>query len=156
MGAPGRAGSSDDLQMPSHAFLIAAFLPALGAVAGVALHDALGMWALLIWLLGMAPVFLLTRYLGWRGALLGLAWTSAMVILAELFAALLGGRDPQWSLVGVVVAVTASAALGAGLERQWWVARRGESVPVKDEPEPPLDDLPTGKVLHYFLEKLFQ
>jgi diguanylate cyclase (GGDEF)-like protein len=114
------------------------------------------MWALLIWLLGMAPVFLLTRYLGWRGALLGLAWTSAMVILAELFAALLGGRDPHWSLVGVVVAVTASAALGAGLERQWWVARRGESVPTKDEPEPLLDDLPTGKVLHYFLEKLFQ
>ena len=157
MSAPNPGGSSGNLQMPSYAFLIAAFLPALAAVAGLALHDTMGMWALLIWLLGMAPVFLLTRYLGWKGALLGLAWTSAMVILAELFAALLGGRDPQWSLVGVVVAVTASAALGAGLERQWWVARRDESVQVEEkEPEPPADDLPTGEVLHYFLEKLFQ
>lgn len=142
--------------MPSHAFLIAAFLPALAAVAGLALHDTVGLWALLIWLLGMAPVFLLTRYLGWKGALLGLAWTSAMVIISELFAALLGGREPQWSLVGVVVAVTASAALGAGLERQWWVARRDESVPREEEPEPLADALPTGEVLHYFLEKLFQ
>jgi diguanylate cyclase (GGDEF)-like protein len=149
-------GTSGDLQMPSHAFLIAAFLPALAAVAGVALHDTMGMWALLIWLLGMVPVFLLTRYLGWKGALIGLAWTSAMVILAELFAALLGGRDPHWSLVGVVVAVTASAALGAGLERQWWVARREGSVRLEEEPKPLAEDLPTGEVLLYFLEKLFQ
>jgi diguanylate cyclase (GGDEF)-like protein len=142
--------------MPSHAFLIAAFLPALAAVAGLALHDTLGMWALLIWLLGMAPVFLLTRYLGWKGALLGLAWTSAMVILAELFAALLGGREPHWSLVGVVVAVTASAALGAGLERQWWAGRREAAPGPQEAPLPAPDDLPTGEILHYFLEKLFQ
>jgi len=145
------------LHMPSHAFLISAFLPALAAVAGVALHDVMGMWALLIWLLGLAPVFLLTRYLGWKGALLGLAWTSAMVILAELFAALLAGRPPQWSLVGVVIAVTASAAFGAGLERQWWAAFQPAPEPgPPPAPEPKVDDLPKGEVLDFYLGKLFE
>ena len=148
-------GSYADPQMPSHAFLIAAFLPALAAVAQLALHGEVGSWALLIWLLGLAPVFLLTRYLGWKGALLGLAWTSAMVVLAELFAALIDGGSPHWSLVGAVVAVTASAAFGAGLERQWWVAR-GDEAPQPEAPAPCADDLPKGEVLHYFLEKLFQ
>jgi diguanylate cyclase (GGDEF)-like protein len=150
-----QGGSSENPRMPSHAFLIAAFLPALAAVAGLALHGPMGAWALLIWLLGLAPVFLLTRYLGWKGALLGLTWTSAMVVLAELFAALLAGRSPLWLLVGVVVAVTASVALGAGLERQWWFARRN----VASEPEeeaPCIDDLPKGEVLYYFLDKLFE
>ncbi len=141
--------------MPSHAFLISAFLPALAAVARLALHGEVGAWALLIWLLGLAPVFLLTRYMGWKGALLGLTWTSAMVVLAELFAALVDGRPPVWSLVGVVVAVTASAALGAGLERQWWVAHRDRES-TADEPVPCVDDLPRGEILHYYFDKLFE
>jgi diguanylate cyclase (GGDEF)-like protein len=141
--------------MPSHSFLIASFLPALAAVARLALEGDVGPWSQLIWLLGLAPVFLLTRYLGWRGALVGLAWTSAMVVLAELFAALLDGRSPAWALVGVVVAVTASVALGAGLERQWWVARREETEPSEDS-SPCADGLPKGEVLHYFLDKLFE
>lgn len=148
-------GNSGSLQMPSHAFLIAAFLPALAAVARLAVHGEVGTWALLIWLLGLAPVFLLTRYMGWKGALLGLAWTSAMVVLSELFAALLSGRPPVWSLVGVVVAVSASAALGAGLERQWW-AERSVELPEPEEEGLCEDDLPKGEVLHYFLEKLFE
>jgi len=110
MTAPESGPPPGDLRMPSHAFLIAAFLPALAAVARLALEGDVGPWSQLIWLLGLAPVFLLTRYLGWRGALVGLAWTSAMVVLAELFAALLDGRSPAWALVGVVVAVTASVA----------------------------------------------
>lgn len=156
MGEQNRGRQAQELQMPSHAFLIAAFMPALAAVAGLALHDTMGMWALLIWLLGLAPVFLLTRYLGWKGSLLGLVWTSAMVIMSELFAALLGGRDPQWSLVGVVVAVTASTAFGAGLERQWWAARSGEA-PQGPPPEakPGLDEPPKGEILSFYLGKLF-
>jgi diguanylate cyclase (GGDEF)-like protein len=143
------------MRLPSHAFLIAAFLPAVAAVVRLAVHGDMGTWGLLIWLLGLAPVFLLTRYLGWTGALLGLGWTSAMVILAELFAAVLDGRAPAWSLVGVVVAVTASAALGAGLERQWWAARREVSAE-SGEAQPCADDLPKGETLRYFLEKLFE
>ena len=70
--------------MPSHAFLIAAFMPAVAAMARLALHGEVGVWALLIWLLGLAPVFILTRYMGWRGALLGLVWTSARVSMAAV------------------------------------------------------------------------
>ncbi len=143
------------MRIPSHAFLAAAFLPALAAVARLALHGEVGAWALLIWLLGLAPVFLLTRYMGWKGALLGLAWTSAMVVMSELFAGLLDGRPPVWELVGVVVAVTASAALGAGLERQWWVQRR-ETEPNREDPAPSVEDLPRGEVLYYFFDKLFE
>lgn len=146
---------TEDPSMPSHAFLLAAFLPAVAAVARLALHGEMGVWAMLIWLLGLAPVFLLTRYMGWKGALLGLAWTSAMVVMAELFAALVGGLAPDWSLVGTVVAVTASVALGTGLERQWW-ARRREQAPQAGPSVPMAEDLPQGEVLMYFLEKLFE
>jgi len=76
-------------------------------------------------------------------------------VMAELFAALIDGRSPQWSLVGAVVAVTASAALGAGLERQWWAARRDQERQPEGT-EPCADDLPKAEVLHYFLEKLFE
>lgn len=146
---------SASLQMPSHAFLLAAFLPALAAVARLALHGYVGGWALLVWLLGLAPVFLLSRFLGWKGALLGLAWTSAMVVIAELFAALLDGTDPHWPLVGLVVVVTASVALGAGQERQFWTERTSEPQPAAD-PKLCEDDLPRGEVLYYFLDKLFE
>ena len=155
MSPAGPQRSSEDPILPSHAFLIAAFLPAIAAVAQLSLHAEVGEWALLIWLLGLAPVFLLTRYLGWKGALLGLMWTSAMVVMSELFAALMDGGAPNWSLVGAVVAVTASAALGTGLERQWWAARRDQEMQ-PEGPEPCADDLPKGEVLHYFLDKLFE
>ncbi len=155
MSAETLGGSSDDLPMPSHAFLLAAFLPALAAVSRLAFHDEIGTWALLIWLLGLVPVFLLTRYMGWKGALLGLTWTSTMVVMAELFAILLDGPPTDWSLIGVVVAVTASAALGAGLERQWWVTRR-DHMPEPEGSSPGADDLPHGEVLRYFQEKLFE
>lgn len=149
------AGSSGDPRMPSHAFLLSAFVPALAAVARLALHSEIGVWANLVWLLGLIPVFLLTRYLGWKGALLGLAWTAAMAVTADLFAALLGGQTTDWSLIGLVVAVTASVALGAGLERQWWVARRDQG-PEPADSRPNVGDLPQGEVLLYFLEKLFE
>ncbi len=142
--------------MPTHAFLLSAFVPALAAVARIALHGEVGTLALLIWLAGLVPVFLLTRYMGWRGALLGLVWTSAMVVLAELFAALLAGSSPEWSLAGVVVAVTASAALAAGLERQWW-AEGPQRVPAAPERDRQCaEGLPSGEILDYFLDKLFE
>ena len=146
------------IQMPSHAFLIAAFLPAVAAMARLALHLEVGVWALLIWLLGLAPVFILTRYMGWRGALLGLAWTSAMVVMAELFASLMSGGSPDWSLVGTVVVVTASVALGAGLERQWWAADRAPAAapPAQEMQDMDAGAVPQGEVLHYFLNKLFE
>ena len=148
-------GSSRDPRMPSHAFLLSAFVPALAAVARLALHGEIGVWANLVWLLGLIPVFMLTRYLGWKGALLGMAWTSAMAVTAELFAALLGGPATDWSLIGTIVAVTASVALGAGLERQWWLDRPDRAAkPAAERPE--VGDVPQGEVLLYFLEKLFE
>ena len=155
MNATNPIGRGIPARMPSHAFLLAAFLPVLAAVAQLALHDELGTWGRVVWLVGLAPVFLLTRYLGWKGALVGLAWTSAMMVLAELFAALLDGRPPFWSLIGTMIAVVASAALGAGLERQWWMERPDESRKPEDS-EPCAEDLPAGEVLHYFLDKLFE
>jgi diguanylate cyclase (GGDEF)-like protein len=153
------AAPTEGLRLPSHAFLIATFSPVLAAVAQLAFHGPLGTWALLVWLAGLAPVFLLARYLGWKGALVGLAWTSAMVVFAGLFTALLDGRPPEWGLIGAVVVVIASVALGTGLERQWWARR--PTVPPGDGtsagiPEPCVDDLPTGPVLDYFFDKLFE
>jgi diguanylate cyclase (GGDEF)-like protein len=148
-------GRLEGLKLPSHAFLLATFAPVLAAVAHLALHVPLGPWARLVWLAGLPAVFLLVRYLGWKGAIVGLAWTSAMVVFAELFTALLDGRPPEWNLVGVVVVVIATVALGAGLEREWWT-RSGAETPAPAVPEPCVDDLPTGPVLEYFFDKLFE
>ena len=138
--------------MPSHAFLLSACLPALAAVARYLLPYEVGTWSLLVWLVGLVPVFLLTRYMGWRGALLGLVWTTAMVVLAELFVSVRTGDPPLWSLVGLVVATTASVALGTGFNWQWWDER-----PSGPSPSPAVvDDLPTGEVLMYFIDKLFE
>lgn len=142
--------------MPSLAFLLSAFLPTLAAVARVALQGRLGPTAMLIWLAGLVPVFLLTRYLGWRGSLIGLVWTSALVVLAELFAALLANQAPAWSFMGIVIAVTASVALGAGLERQWWMSRREAPDLGPTAEKPCADELPTGEILEFFLTKLFE
>lgn len=147
---------SDDLRIPSHAFLLSAFLPALAAVTRIALHGEVGAWSLVIWLVGLVPIFLLTRYMGWRGALLALAWVSAMVILAELFAATLSERLPDWSLVGLVVAVAASVALGAGLDREWWSKRLPQGSAERSAAGREADELPAGDVLAYFIQKLFE
>jgi diguanylate cyclase (GGDEF)-like protein len=144
------------LRLPSHAFLLAAFLPALAAVARIALQGHVGTWSLLVWLAGLAPVFLLTRYMGWAGALLGLTWTSAMVVLAELFAATVTGGVPDWSMVGLIAAVTASVALGAGLNRQWWSERRLQALAEMPVTQPETSDLPAGDILVYFIDKLFE
>lgn len=151
---PGNGGSGRG--MPSRAFLLAATLPALAAVARVVLHDQVGEWSQLVWLTGLVPVFMLTRYLGWGGALLGLSWTSAAVILAELFAAARSGGVADWTMVGLVVLAIACVALGAGLDRQWWWERRLQAL--ADTPVSPTAtaDLPSGDVLSYFIDKLFE
>lgn len=150
------AASQGPMPVPSLAFLLSAFLPAFAAVARIAFEGRLGATALLIWLTGLVPVFLLTRYLGWRGSLIGLAWTSAMIILAELFASLLRGEPPTWTFVGIVVVATASVAFGAGLERQWW-ARRSDATGLADSASTGrVEPIPSGEVLDFLLHKLFE
>jgi len=56
--------------------------------------------------------------------------------------------------MGAVVAVIASVALGAGLERQWWSERPDEAA--AGVQESCVDDLPTGQAIEYFLKKLFE
>ena len=51
--------------------------------------------------------------------------------------------------------VTASVALGAGLERQWWAAGRGQATDPQPK-DPEVGSVPQGEVLHYFLNKLFE
>lgn len=151
-----KRGKSRDTGMPSHAFLLSACLPALAAVARYALPGEVGTWSLLIWLLGLVPVFLLTRHMGWNGALLGLVWTSAMVILAELFASTRSGAAPEWPLVGLVIAVTASVALGSGLNWQWWTRRQLQELSAPSTGGSLIGDLPAGSILSYFIDKLFE
>lgn len=151
-----RSDGKGPLPVPTVAFLLSAFLPALAAVARIAFQGSLGATALLIWLTGIVPVFLLTRYLGWRGALIGLAWTSAMVVIAELFASLVGGQPPTWTFVGIVIVATASVALGAGLERQWWAGRPDRSPGIRPTSESSMTQVPSGEVLDFFLVKLFE
>ncbi len=144
-------------EMPSLAFLLSAFAPIIAAVIRIAAPEVPGAYNQLIWLLGLFPVFMLTRYMGWRGTLLALVWTGVLVVLAELFIALLIQRLPDWNQVGAVVAILAAAGLGAGLEQQWWQSRlaAAAATDADDELSPLAEGLPPRDVLDYFLSKVF-
>ncbi len=143
-------------EMPSGAFLLSALAPVVAAVLRVALPPDAGTYTLLIWLLGLFPVFLLTRYMGWRGALVALVWTGLLVVLSELTVGVLTQHPTDFRLVGAVTVIIAAAALGAGVNEQWWwrgMAEKGTGTPAQlrggDE------GLPGRAVMEYFLSKVF-
>lgn len=144
----------DDRHMPSSAFLLGAFAPILAAVLTVAAPAALGPYALLVWLLGFLPLFLLSRHMKWRGALLGLTWTAFLLVVSQFTVSLVREASPDWRLVGAVTVALAAVALGAGLNEQWHGVRAAASGTT--QPVSVLrGDLPTRDVLGYFLGKVF-
>lgn len=141
--------------MPSSAFLLSSFAPVVAAVMTVAAPSVLGPYALLVWLLGLLPIFLLSRHMEWRGALLGLAWSVLLLGLSVITVALVHEVSLDWRLLGALTAALASVALGTGLNEQW---HRRSSASQASPQAPDLrvaDGLPTRDVLGYFLGKVF-
>lgn len=144
--------------MPSIAFVLSILAPIVAVLLRVAVPPGAGASVNLVWLLGLIPVFLATRFLGWKGALYGLLWASVPVLITT-FA--IGQRDEipvDMTALGAVIVTLAAAALGAGiisegLRRE--LADRDRAAPDRAIREQ-LGLLPGPEVLEYFLTKLFE
>ncbi len=143
--------------MPSIPFVLSVVAPLVAAVIRVLAPEDAGAAINLVWLLGMMPVFLATRYLGWKGALYGLGWAVLPVLLTAFALSLRSGTPVDMTALGAVVATLAAAALGAGILTESFekeAAARARSSPVV-QAEQHLEMLPGREALDFFLEKLF-
>ena len=143
--------------MPSVPFVLSVLAPLIAVVIRVAAPPGAGAAINLVWLLGMVPVFLVTRYLGWKGALYGLLWATVPILITTFAMGLRDEVPVDMTALGAVIVTLAAAALGAGILTEGW--RRELAAGVRAAPDSlareQLGFLPEREVLDYFLAKLF-
>ena len=143
--------------MPSIPFVLSILAPLVAIVARVAAPPGAGASINLVWLLGLIPVFLATRFLGWKGALYGLLWAAIPVLITTFAIGLRDGIPVDMTALGAVVVTLAAAALGAGIISEGWMrelADRDRAAPDRVAREQ-LGLLPGPEVLEFFAAKLF-
>ncbi|MEJ2482703.1 MAG: diguanylate cyclase [Gemmatimonadota bacterium] len=144
--------------MPSIPFVLSVVAPLLAALLRLLAPPEAGAWINLVWLLGLVPVFLATRHLGWLGALYGLAWAVVPILLTTFAVGVRAGTPPDLTALGAVVVSLAAAALGAGILCESWdrelESERTGSSSIRAAAE--LDRIPSGASLQFFLDKLFE
>jgi len=144
--------------MPSIPFVLSILAPLVAIVARIAAPPGAGAAINLVWLLGLIPVFLATRFLGWKGALYGLLWAAIPVLITTFAIGLRDGMPVDMTALGAVIVTLAAAALGAGIISEGWkreLADRERAAPDHVAREQ-LGLLPGPEVLEYFLAKLFE
>ena len=144
--------------MPSIPFVLSILAPLVAALLRVAVPPGAGAAINLVWLLGLIPVFLAPRFLGWKGALYGLLWASIPVLITTFAIGQRDGVPVDMTALGAVIVTLAAAALGAGIISEGWrreLADRGRAAPDHVAREQ-LGLLPGPEVLEYFLMKLFE
>ena len=144
--------------MPSIPFVLSILAPLVAIVARIAAPPGAGAAINLVWLLGLIPVFLATRFLGWKGALYGLLWAAIPVLITTFAIGLRDGMPVDMTALGAVIVTLAAAALGAGIISEGWkreLADRERAAP-DHVARAELGLLPGPEVLEYFLAKLFE
>ena len=143
--------------MPSIPFVLSILAPLVAIVIRVAAPPGAGASINLVWLLGLVPVFLATRYLGWKGALYGLLWATIPVLLTTFAVGLRDDGPVDMTALGAVVVTLAAAALGAGMITEGWKRELADRVRASPDQiaHEKLGLLPGPEVLEFFLAKLF-
>jgi diguanylate cyclase (GGDEF)-like protein len=143
--------------MPSVPFVLSVLAPLIAVVIRVAAPPGAGAAINLVWLLGLVPVFLVTRYLGWKGALYGLLWATVPILITTFAMGLRDEVPVDMTALGAVIVTLAAAALGAGIMTEGW--RRELAAGARAAPDALIREqlgfLPGREVLDYFLTKLF-
>jgi GGDEF domain-containing protein len=142
--------------MPSMPFVLSVTAPLLAAFLRMIAPADMGSTVHLVWLLGLVPIFLATRHLGWTGALYGLLWAAVPVLLTTLAVGVRDGSSLDLTALGAVIVTLSAVTLGAGLLCESW-GRQLESERMRSTSESVsahLDAMPTGEALDFFLEKL--
>ena len=143
--------------MPSIPFVLSVVAPLLAAGLRLWAPAEVGPSINLVWLLGLVPIFLATRHLGWRGALYGLVWAAVPVVLTTFGVAVHYGSDPDLTALGAVVVTLAAAALGSGLLCESWDRQleSGLGSTAGLGADERLTDLPSGDLFDFLLDKMF-
>ncbi|MDP1892014.1 MAG: diguanylate cyclase [Gemmatimonadaceae bacterium] len=98
-------------------FALAASIVSLAVPVAVVLwfpdwtSNGLGM---LIWLTALIPAFLLALYRGFRGVAVALAGGMAVIVATQLSVVAFSSTEPDWWLLGGIVAVYLAVSLGIG------------------------------------------
>lgn len=117
---------------------------AAGAVALLA-PAALGAYAGIAWIVGLAPVFLLSYRAGWRGAALAAGLVMAAFVAVELFGVRLVGRGVDWQFFGVATLILFTVTLGTGTLSEILQQRNAEALRMAYED--PLTELANRRLL---------
>jgi GGDEF domain-containing protein len=143
--------------MPSIPFVLSVVAPLLAAGLRLWAPAEVGASINLVWLLGLVPIFLATRHLGWPGALYGLAWAVVPVLLTTFGVAMRHGSAPDLTALGAVVVTLAAAALGSGLLCESWNRQLESELAGSADLRAGerLAGLPSGDLLEFLLDKMF-
>ena len=107
--------TSESKPIPLRALVISVAAMAIPLFAGfVAPEWMTDQAGVLVWLTALVPAFLLSYYKGWRGASVALALGMAVLTSAHVALLLLGGPEPNWTLLLGVVIVYIGVSLGLG------------------------------------------
>lgn len=143
--------------MPSIPFVLSVLAPLVAVVLRVAAPPGAGAAVNLVWLLGLIPVVLATRYLGWKGAAYGLLWPTILILITTFSIGLRDQAPVDMTALGSAVVTLAAVALLAGtmldsLNREF-DARARTAPGTRDREQ--LGLLPGREILEFFLSKLF-
>ncbi len=143
--------------MPSIPFVLSVLAPLVAVVIRVAAPSGAGAAINLVWLLGLVPVFLVTRYLGWKGALYGLLWPTILILITTFAMGLRDQAPVDMTALGSAIVTLAAVALGAGTMTEGWRREQADRARTDSgaHDREHLGLLPGREVLDFFLAKLF-
>jgi len=103
-----------EASVPPRALVFSLVALSVAGLAAIVWPSSLDELAGLVWLLALAPAFLLAYYRGWEGAAAGLLTAMILMIAIEIVPPLIVGTEVDWRIAGGVTVVFIAASLGLG------------------------------------------
>ena len=126
----------------------------LAAAISVASPAFLGEYSNVAWLLGLAPVFLLSYRRGWRGAAVAAPFSLAVFVAVEVFGMQLIGRGVDWPFFEVASVVLLAVTVGTGALSE--ILQQQNTRALRMAYEDPLTELANRRLLERDAEKAIE
>jgi diguanylate cyclase (GGDEF)-like protein len=142
-----------EASVPPRALVFSLVALSVAGLAAIVWPSSLDELAGLVWLLALAPAFLLAYYRGWEGAAAGLLTAMILMIAIEIVPPLIVGTEVDWRIAGGVTVVFIAASLGLGGLAE--VLRRQKRMALQLAFQDTLTGLPNRRMLDLFLGQHF-